>query len=64
MHKQVSLAFSVQVDGTASYALSVTGEDGQMRNLNLSSLGGDATDLAFIASVNQAIAEYRASKGF
>ena len=64
MNEQTSLAFSVQPDGTASYALSVIPEGGEMRSINLSSLGADATDSVFIAAVQTAIAEYRASKGF
>jgi hypothetical protein len=64
MNEQISLAFSVQIDGTASYALSITPEGEDTRSVNLSSLGADATDLCFIASVNQVIAEYRTAKGF
>jgi hypothetical protein len=64
MNEQISLAYSVQLDGTASYALSVMPEDGEIRSLNLSSLGGDPTDLSFITAVNQAIADYRTAKGF
>jgi hypothetical protein len=66
MNEQSSLAYSVQPDGTASYALSVVPQDdpASARSLNLSSLGGDPTDLAFIAAVNAAISDYRAAKGF
>jgi hypothetical protein len=64
MNEQVSLAYSVQLDGTASYALSIMPEGGEMRNINLSSLGADAIDSAFITSVNQVIADYRTAKGF
>jgi hypothetical protein len=62
--EQISLAFSVQIDGTASYALSITPEGGETRSVNLSSLGAGETDLSFIASINQAIADYRTAKGF
>jgi hypothetical protein len=66
MNEQISLAYSVQPDGTASYALSVVPQDdpASVRSLNLSSLGGDPADLAFIAAVNAAISDYRAAKGF
>jgi hypothetical protein len=66
MNEQISLAYSVQPDGTASYALSVVPQDdpASVRSLNLSSLGGDHTDLAFIAAVNAVISDYRAAKGF
>ena len=66
MNEQVSFAYSVQPDGAASYALSVIPQDApeQARSLNLSSLGGDATDLAFIAALNSVIADYRTVKGF
>ena len=63
MNEQTSLAFSVQPDGTASYALSITDDTGT-RAINLSSLGADTTDIAFIAAVNAAIANYRTDKGF
>jgi hypothetical protein len=66
MSEQISLAYSVQPDGITSYALSVVPQNDpeSARSLNLSSLGGDLTDLAFIAAVNAAISDYRAAKGF
>jgi hypothetical protein len=66
MNEQISLAYSVQLDGTASYALSVVPQDdpSASRSLNLSSLGGNPDDLAFIESVNKCISDYRAAKGF
>jgi hypothetical protein len=64
MNEQISLAYSVQPDGTASYALSVIPENGEMRSINLSSLGAGANDSAFIAAVQTAIADYRTAKGF
>jgi hypothetical protein len=66
MNEQISLAYSVQPDGNASYALSVVPQDdpASARSLNLSSLGGDPTALAFIAAVNAAISDYRSIKGF
>lgn len=66
MSEQISLAYSVQPDGTASYALSVVPQEdpASTRSLNLSSLGGNPEDLAFIESVNKCISDYRAAKGF
>jgi hypothetical protein len=64
MNDQISLAYSVQPDGTNSYALSVIPAEGDMRSINMSSLGADQTDTAFILAINHAIAEYRAAKGF
>jgi hypothetical protein len=64
MNDQISLAYSVQADGTTSYALSVIPAEGGMRSINMSSLGADQTDTAFILAINQAIADYRADKGF
>ena len=66
MNEQISLAYSVQPDGTASYALSVVPRDdpASVRSLNLSSLGGDPIDLAFIEAVNKSISDYRSAKGF
>jgi hypothetical protein len=64
MNDQISLAYSVQPDGTTSYALSVIPDGGDMRSVNLSSLGADQTDTEFMLAINHAIAEYRAAKGF
>jgi hypothetical protein len=66
MNEQISLAYNVQPDGITSYALSVVPQDdpASARSLNLSSLGGDPTDLAFIEAVNKSISDYRAAKGF
>ena len=66
MSEQISLAYSVQTDGTSSYALSIVPQDdpASARSLNLSSVGGDPIDLSFITAVNTAISEYLAAKGF
>ncbi len=64
MNEQLSLAYSVQPDGTVSYALSVIPENGEIRSINLCSLGANEVDHAFISAMQTAITDYRASKEF
>jgi hypothetical protein len=65
MNEQISLAYSLQPDGSSSIAFSISVIDGsgESKNINTSSLSGNAIDLKFIASINEAIGAYREEKG-
>jgi len=66
--EQISLAYSLQPDGSSSYALSVIPQtDGAVPiAINLASAGVQAgsPDEAFITAINSALAAYREAKGF
>jgi hypothetical protein len=67
MNEQISLAYSIQPDGSSSYALSIIPQtDGAPPiAINLASAGVQtgSPDETFIAAINSALAAYRTSKG-
>lgn len=71
MNEQVSLAYSVQPDGTTSVAISVIpiNEDGsiapdRLLSANLSSASASEQDAALIQAISTALASYRSVRGF
>jgi hypothetical protein len=68
MNEQISLAFSLQPDGSSSYALTVIPQTEMAVPfaINLASMGvaDGSPDADFIEAIVAALASYRASKGF
>jgi hypothetical protein len=71
MNEQISLAYSVQSSGSSSIAFSVipTGEGGALNTeimvtANISSPAAGSPEALLLSSVSEAVAAFRAAKGF
>lgn len=63
MNENISLAFSKTQNGTTA-VISISSEGGEHISLPIASATGGETEDAFFAAISEAIAAYRASKGF
>lgn len=63
MNEIISLAFSANPENTSA-VLTVSTQEGQQTSFPISSATGGSEETAFFSEINDAIAAYRASKGF